>query len=425
MTERSKSFRVFKFGGASVKDAPALRNLASILSSCKGQSLVIVVSAMGKTTNALEQLIALRTAKDDAFHEAFHKLKQYHSDIIEALFPRSAHPVREEAEALFSSLWTALHSLEMDKQAYYDQVVVFGELLSTCIVRHFLVLEGIEVQWLDARDYVITDKQFMNATVDWDETERRIGALKPSAEQGVTLLTQGFIGSAGKGLSTTLGREGSDYTAAIFAWCLDALDVVIWKDVPGLLNADPKRFDKVVKLEQISYGEAIELAYYGATIIHPKTLKPLQNKKIPLKVQSFHDPRLPPSLISEQTSFDPLIPSVIVKDNQVLVSISPRDFSFMNENNLHKLFSLFDEINLSIHLMQTSALSLSVCTDQSEEKLNILFQKLAPRFVMKYNTGLHLLTIRHYNQSMIDKLTEGREILLEQRSRVTAQYVIR
>jgi aspartate kinase len=322
-------------------------------------------------------------------------------------------------------LWTALHSLEMDKQAYYDQVVVFGELLSTCIVRHFLVLEGIEVQWLDARDYVITDKQFMNATVDWDETERRIGALKPSAEQGVTLLTQGFIGSAGKGLSTTLGREGSDYTAAIFAWCLDALDVVIWKDVPGLLNADPKRFDKVVKLEQISYGEAIELAYYGATIIHPKTLKPLQNKKIPLKVQSFHDPRLPPSLISEQTSFDPLIPSVIVKDNQVLVSISPRDFSFMNENNLHKLFSLFDEINLSIHLMQTSALSLSVCTDQSEEKLNILFQKLAPRFVMKYNTGLHLLTIRHYNQSMIDKLTEGREILLEQRSRVTAQYVIR
>ncbi len=425
MCEDTRMIRVFKFGGASVKDAAAVRNLAGILNGFQAQPLLIVVSAMGKTTNALERLIEISYTNKEILAAEFQHLKGYHFRIIIELFPANDHVVYNETEAIFTSLWDELNQQPDRYNAFYDTVVVYGELISTCIVGHYLIQQGLSLRRIDARDYVRTDNHYKSANVDWDETQKRIATLKSDAESGVVLLTQGFIGSAPDGTSTTLGREGSDYTAAIFAWCLEAFDVVIWKDVPGLLNADPKRFEEVRRLDQISYGEAIELAYYGATIIHPKTIKPLQNKKIPLKVQSFHQPELPPSLIADNISFDPAVPSIIVKDDQALVSISPRDFSFMNEKNLHYLFEVFDELDVHVHLMQTSALSLSVCTDVRSGNINSLFDRLSAGFVVRYNTGLQLITIRHYNQDVIERITGHCEILLEQRSRTTAQYVVR
>lgn len=417
--------KVFKFGGASIRNAAAFKKMAEILSAYKKDSLVIVLSAMGKSTNALEAMLAARrNGKIDLFEVLFSDFKDKHFEVVKDLF----HEVPETLSASLEALFIRLHQhfAEYYNRPYdfhYDQTVCYGELISTHIAAVWLRHCGFAVSLIDAREYIKTDTQHRAASLNWAETCQKIQSLK--AQKHSLFLTQGFIGSNMEGVSTTLGREGSDYSAAIFAHCLDADETVIWKDVPGLLNADPRRFDQAVQLAHISYGEAIELAYYGATVIHPKTIKPLQNKSIPLKVQAFADPEAKPSIISANAAFDTQIPSFIVKEKQVLLSITPRDFSFMNEVNLHKLFGMLATHRIHANLIQTSAISLSICADHDEEKLNDLLSALKPGYSFRYNTHLDLLTIRHYTDDLAEEMCRNRIVLLEQRSRITLQLVMK
>lgn len=427
--------KVFKFGGASVKDAAAVRNLADIVSSRVGENILLVVSAMGKTTNLLEKILAeYRRCNGSPDPGTIQPLIEYHKGIMSGLFPDLFHPVYETVSHLVEELRSHLEEPEPDYDRHYDRTVCYGELISTTIVSAYLESRGIPSTWLDARDYVITDRVFRAAGVDWDETARRIKPLNAAYKPGGVFVVQGFIGGTADGVdSTTLGREGSDYTAAIFANCLDAEEVTIWKDVSGLLNADPKRFSDTVKIPRISYSEAIELAFYGATIIHPKTIKPLQNKNIRLKVQSFLDPSSDPTVIdgsedARSSSRETSVPSYIVKDRQVLVSISPRDYSFMNEHNLQIVFATCDELHIHANMMQTSALMLSICFDYDEAKLKGLLARLSDRFSVKYNIGLQLFTVRHYRAEgptpVEEEFLRCKNIIVKQGSRSTLQYVL-
>lgn len=419
--------KVFKFGGASVKSSETLRNLKRILSNVEYDTILMVVSAMGKTTNALERILFSACNKTAEFEFLFSQLKNFHQNICIDLFDKDQPELNSELEQLFSSLHHLLvhQEISLSYDEHYDQTVSYGELLATTIVGYYLIHEGFSLKVIDARLYVKTDQQFRSAAIDWQSTEDRIKTLHQEFKHHTILLTQGFIGSTPKGLTTTLGREGSDFTAAIFAYCLEAEEVVIWKDVPGLLNADPKRFNVTQKLEQISYAEAIELAYYGATVIHPKTIKPLQNKSIPLKVQSFLDSNNAPSVIDKNADYDADIPSYIIKENQLLISISPRDFSFMDEAKLHFIFGVFNTSKIHTNLIQTSAISLSVCIDDDSIKLSELLQSLNKDYAVKYNNNLNLLTIRHYSEEDAKRSVESYKILLEQRSRVTLQLVVK
>ena len=434
--------KIYKFGGASVKDADAVRNLKNIVAQHKDEDIFLVVSAMGKTTNMLERV--LREVREESgkrktenfqlstLHFPLSTLKEvmeYHENIILDLFDQNReHPVIESVSELFLELWEKLQRTDQPYDYQYDQTVSYGELISTTIIQEYLNHCDVPCRWLDARKYVLTDDRFRSASPDWDETRLRISKLNDEHIHGVVCITQGFIGATVDGKHTvTLGREGSDYTAAIFANCLDAEEVTIWKDVDGLLNADPKRFDETVQLRHITYSEAIELAFYGASIIHPKTIKPLQNKGITLKVQSFLNPDHQPSVIDSQP--DPDIektPSYIVKDNQTLVSISPRDYSFMNEHNLQIIFAACDELNIHANVVQTSALMLSFCFDHDDRKLKGLVGSLHETFQVKYNKGLTLFTIRHYDYSytMGDRFLDGKKVYLKQSSRSTLQFVI-
>lgn len=427
--------KVFKFGGASVKDAAAVRNLADIVSDRVGDNILLVVSAMGKTTNLLEKILAeYRRCSGNPGPEAFQPLVDYHQGIMSELFPDPSHPVFGRVGELESELRSHLEELEPDYDRQYDRTVCYGELISTTIVSAYLESRGIPSIWLDARQLVVTDRVYRSAGVDWEETGRRIRPLNAGYTPGSVYVVQGFIGGTADGAdSTTLGREGSDYTAAIFANCLDAEEVTIWKDVSGLLNADPKRFSDTVKIPRISYSEAIELAFYGATIIHPKTIKPLQNKNIRLKVQSFLDPSSDPTVIdgsedSRSSSREAPVPSYIVKDRQTLVSISPRDYSFMNEHNLRIIFATCDELHIHANMMQTSALMLSICFDYDEAKLKGLLSRLSERFSVKYNVGLQLFTVRHYlpeGPTPTEKeFLRRKNIIVKQSSRSTLQYVL-
>lgn len=420
--------KVFKFGGASVKDAKAVQNVARILDEYSGESLVVVVSAMGKTTNALEKVMNDWYQGSSNSQDLTSEILSYHTTILELLFPEKSHPVYNRFYNRISQLQSHLSkgpsgNYDMD----YDQVVSMGEILSTVIIHEYLVSTGKACDWVDVRELIRTDNTWREGKVDWEISESQIQkTLSPLLISGGLVLTQGFLGSTKDGLTTTLGREGSDYTAAILSYGLDAEEMVIWKDVPGLLNADPKYFSKTEKLASISYREAIELSYYGATIIHPKTIKPLQNKSIPLSIKSFVDTASEGTLIQENTKSDHLIPSFIFKVDQVLLSISPRDFSFIDEQNLSDILALFADLNIHIHLMQNTALSFSVCIDNNERKLPLLFDALRKNYKVRYNTGLELITIRHYDQPTIDRVMEdGKFILLEMRSRATAQFVVR
>ncbi|MBR3709472.1 MAG: aspartate kinase [Bacteroidales bacterium] len=423
--------KIYKFGGASVKDADAVRNLKNIVAQHKDEDIFLVVSAMGKTTNMLEK--ALKDFRDhdgELGIEALSEVMSYHEKIILDLFDQNhEHPVIESVSSLFIELWEKLQNTDQPYDYQYDQTVSYGELISTTIIQEYLNHCDVPCRWLDARKYVLTDERFRAASPNWDETRLRISKLNDEHIHGIVCITQGFIGSTVDGKhSVTLGREGSDYTAAIFANCLDAEEVTIWKDVDGLLNADPKRFDETVQLPHITYSEAIELAFYGASIIHPKTLKPLQNKNITLKVQSFLNPDHAPSIIDGKADRSiGKVPSYIVKDNQTLVSISPRDYSFMNEHNLRLIFAACDELNIHSNVIQTSALMLSFCFDHDEEKLKGLVGSLRETFQVKYNKGLTLFTIRHYDNAytMGDRFLEGRKVYLKQSSRSTLQYVVR
>ena len=418
--------KVFKFGGASVKDALAVKNLAAIVHGYQHSKLLVVVSAMGKTTNAFEKLLAFHLQQSKQAFEALHEILAYHTQIMKDLFQDTAHKVFRDVDLLFDEIKHILHSApDSCYDRAYDALVSYGELISTTIVNHYLVSQGHRSTILDARRLVKTDSTNRDAVVDWESTtaaiENTVNQLTSSFD---ILITQGFIGSDNEGKSVTLGREGSDYTAAIFGYALNAQDVTIWKDVPGLLNADPKFYKDAVKLDFITYSEAIELAYYGATIIHPKTIKPLENKGIPLYVKSFLNPDAAGSVIGLGTQTTQLPASFIFKTQQVLISISPRDFSFIAEKNLQSIFEVFSRYNLSINLMQNSAISFSVCVDDKLGKTSEVISELQANYKIRYNKDLWLITIRHYNQETIDRMLEGKTVLLEQRSRSTVQFVV-
>ena len=427
--------KIYKFGGASVKDADAVRNLADIVGQHKDEDILLVVSAMGKTTNMLEKALAnFREHDGNLGMEALHEVIAYHDGIINGLFGEDANPgFAENIAGLFIELWEKLQKTDAPYDYQYDQTVCYGELISTNIIQEYLSKCDIPTRWLDARKYVIAedDTHFRAANPDWDEMRLRISKLNDEHIRGLVCLTQGFIGGTADGKhSVTLGREGSDFTAAIFANCLDAEEVTIWKDVDGLLNADPKRFADTVQLPHIPYSEAIELAielaFYGATIIHPKTIKPLQNKGITLKVQSFLNPDHEPTIIDgNHRKSDESIPSFIVKDNQTLVSITPRDYSFMNVHNLQVIFEACDELRIHANMIQTSALMLSFCFDSDAQRLAQLRNLLHNSFKIKYNEGLQLFTIRHYREGLERDFIAGKSILVKQSSRSTMQFVLK
>ncbi len=419
--------KVFKFGGASVKDAKAVKNVKRILDLYPKDNLIVVISAMGKTTNALEELIASHINQTDS-NQIYHKITLFHAEILNELFPNKTAKIYRDVEQFLQQIKKILKEEPTDHYDYiYDQVVSYGELLSTTIVSAFLNENGIDNNWLDARKLIRTDNTYREGKIDWSTTNKNIkSALSVSQNSTKTIyVTQGFIGHTAEGLTTTLGREGSDFTAGIFAYCMDAKDVTIWKDVPGMLNADPKWFEDTEKLDEISYKEAIELAYYGASVIHPKTIKPLQNKQIPLFVKSFLQPENEGTIIQASNRSDRLVTSYIFKRKQVLLSISPKDFSFIVEHNLRDIFNTFHEHRVKINLMQNSAISFSACAGGDRFRIDALIEDLSRSFSVKYNNQVELLTIRHYDQDTIDRLTEGKEVLVIQRSRQTARIVMK
>lgn len=418
--------KIYKFGGASVKDANAVRNLKNILENENRDEIMLVISAMGKTTNAIEKALAdFRNNNGHLEISALSEIIEYHENIMNDLFEDNTnHPVFETITNLFLDLYLNLQETGYDYDYQYDNTVSFGEMLSTTLISAYLNECGIKNKLIDAREYIITDHNFRSANPDWDECRLRIDKLNDSHD-GSMYITQGFIASStSPKTATTLGREGSDFTAAIFANCLDADEVTIWKDVDGLRNADPKRFPDTKKIEHLSYFEAIELAFYGASIIHPKTLKPLQNKNIPLKVRSFLNTKLQPSIIDGTNDFIEYIPSFIVKENQTLMSITTRDYSFMNEHNRALIFNIMDELNIHANMTQISALVLSICFDENEKKRLQLTEALSQTFKIKYNNGLQLFTIRHYQEGIEHDFIKDKIIFVEQKSRSTYQIVL-
>ena len=420
--------KVFKFGGASIKDAAGVKNVANILNLYKGESLIVVISALGKTTNLMEEILRGYFEKKANLNELLLQLKKTHFQIALDL-DENGLVLNHILEDLFEQLEERLQEEPSDNFDYeYDKIVSFGEILSTNLISAYLNMIGIKNKWLDARKLIKTDHTFREGKVDWEKSvsiiREKVTRLKETKESNI-LITQGFISGTSENITTTLGREGSDYSAAILAFAIDAESVTIWKDVPGLLNADPKFFPEAVKLDEISYEEAIELSYYGATIIHPKTIKPLQNKNIPLYVKSFCNPQAPGSLI---TGITPKIelPSYIFKRDQILITVFPKDFSFIAVDNLNEIFSIFSKYKLKINLMQNSALTFSVCLDDKGSRFEDILTQLMESFEVKYNRQLTLLTFRNYAQQphFIDQWIEGKLILVEQRSRNTAQYVI-
>ena len=416
---------VFKFGGASVKDAAGVINLSNIVKKYEGQKLLIVVSAMGKTTNALEKLTKAYINGSDDLNTIYAEIKDYHYNIAKELF-ESSHPVFNEVANTFVEIdWMIEDEPHADHDFIYDQIVSIGEMVSTRIVAAYLNQADVKTKWLDVRGYIHTDNNYREGNVDWEKTRASISQEIPAMLEKNILVTQGFLGGTSENFTTTLGREGSDYTASIFASCLGAESVTTWKDVPGILNADPKHFSDTVKFNELTYSEAIEMTYYGASVIHPKTIKPLQNAKIPLLVKSFNDPAAEGTIIKEtaETHFEK--PVIILKQNQVLLSISAKDYSFITEDHLRDIFNLFALNHIKVNVMQTSALSFTVCFDLNPERLEKLLAGFNQNFKVKYNSDLTLITVRHYKLYDLKGLVEKRTILLEQVSRNTAQMVVK
>jgi len=416
---------VFKFGGASVKNAEGIINLGRVVSNYTDNQLLIVVSAMGKTTNALEKLTKAYVNQADDIHEIYEEIKQYHYNILSEIFePKS--PVFDEVANTFVEIdWMLEDEPHDDYDFIYDQIVSVGELVSTRIVNAYLNKIGLKSQWLDVRGYIHTDNTYREGIVQWAKTKESILKDIPALLEKGIVVTQGFLGGTSENFTTTLGREGSDYTASILASCLNAESVTTWKDVPGILNADPKFFEDTVKFDELSYTEAIEMTYYGASVIHPKTIKPLQNTKIPLLVKPFNDPAAAGTVIKEEGHNKFEKPIIIIKQNQLLLSLCAKDYSFISEDHLSEIFRLFALNHVKINMMQTSALSFTVCFDYDEERFKQLLQSLNEGFRAKYNSGLTLITTRHYTPVTLKELTADKTVLLEQISRNTAQMVVR
>lgn len=419
--------KIYKFGGASVKNADGVRNLEQILINHAATSqLVVVISAIGKTTNLLEQILDAYYFDQAKLPVLMDTLRENHYTIIRELLDDGTR-VQQKLDAVFEQLDALLAMPHSDNFDFdYDRIVSFGEILSTKLISTYLNIEGLKNEWIDARTMIRTDHNYREGKVDWETSAQFIQTKVGDAfdkHQTNVVITQGFIGGTEEMLSTTLGREGSDYSAAIFAYALDAESVTIWKDVPGLLNADPKFFPEAVKLDEIPYEEAIELAYYGASVIHPKTLKPLQNKQIPLFVKPFlHSEEDGSKIAAVKMSNMP--PCYIFKTNQVLISIYPRDFSFIAVENLGDIFSIISKNKIKINLMQNSALSFSICCDNKSHKVEKLIEELSVNYRVKYNFNIELITIRHYTDNTVEQILKGREVLVEQRSRTTVQLVV-
>ncbi|MBO7493519.1 MAG: aspartate kinase [Bacteroidales bacterium] len=422
--------KVFKFGGASVKDAPAIENLKNILHRYENEQLVVVISAMGKTTNFLEKLLDAYYHAPENVPALLAELRTSHETVAAQLMG-TENPFQPQSERLFTLLNEQLQRPTSDNFDYdYDRVVSFGELLSTTLISTYLNAQGVETQWLDARQLIRTDNTYREGHVDWTVTQKLAGnTIKPyfqNRAHGI-VLTQGFIAGTAENQTTTLGREGSDYSAAILAHTLDADSVTVWKDVPGILNADPKRFPNAVKIDTLTYHETVELAYYGASVIHPKTLRPLHNKQIPLFVKSFFHPENEGSQITQHADTVE-IPSYIVKDNQLLLSVSPRDFSIIGVENLSKILDVLSEYRVKINLIQNSALTFSVCTDNVPLRLQPCIEALGKEFVVKFNEDIRLVTIRHYDsesEKEILKMFDKEEVIIRQNNRHTIQLVLR
>jgi len=415
---------VFKFGGASVKNADAVRNIVGILKEHKGE-IVVVISAMGKTTNNLERIIEHFVSKNqEGLEDEVEILKSYHLDIVNELFEDKKHKVYEDVANLFGDLDRELSkepSLSFDHD--YDQIICYGELLSTTIVASFLLKQGIKAAWKDVRFAIKTNNAYREARVDWDMTKELLPNHFDFGKNRI-LVTQGFLGSTVDNITTTLGREGSDYTGAILAHVLKAEKLVIWKDVPGVLNADPKWFDDTELLKELSYRDAIELAYYGASVIHPKTIKPLQNKNINLHVKSFKNPEAEGTVISN-VDYEKLVPSFIFKMDQVLIRILPKDFSFIAEDHLQNIFGILSDNRVKINVMQNSALKFMICVNNDKRKVPAIVEELEQNFKVSYETGLELITIRYFDQSTIERVTINKDLILEYRDEKNIQLVVR
>lgn len=413
--------RVFKFGGASVKDADGIKNVYDVLQKVGHEDVLVVISAMGKTTNAMEVVIKNYFDKSPELKSSIQDVKKYHNHILLDLFDDEDHAVFAAINSLFGDLEYFLeHNKSPNYNFVYDQIVSMGELISTTLVSHYFNYRGLKNQWIDVREFIKTDNTYRDAVVDWEQTQQNI---KKGIKKKTLNITQGFLGSDENSFTTTLGREGSDYSAAIFAYCLNAESVTIWKDVPGVLNADPRYFDNTVLLNQISYREAIELAFYGASVIHPKTLQPLQRKEIPLYVKSFINPLLPGTSVSKGSDLEPQTSCFIVKKGQLLISLSSLDFSFIMEENISEIFSLLHKYKMKVHLIQNSAISFSVCVDDKFNNFNELKTILSKKFKVTYNEDVSLYTIRHFDDKSADAVTENKEVLVRQLSRETLQLV--
>jgi aspartate kinase len=413
--------KVFKFGGASLKDARGVKNVSQIIRSAGSNNLLIVVSAMGKTTDLLEKVHALFFS-NQPYDQPLKQLQQIHLDALKELFP-SDHQVFKEVEDYIHDLPNRL-SRDAPFDQVYDQVVSLGEFLSSLIVYHFLKLQETPTYWLDARTCIATDQNFREGRVDWTKTATQVQSIcLPILSQQV-IVTQGFVGQTPHGLTTTLGREGSDFSAAIFASTLQAESVTIWKDVPGVMNADPKRLPAAIVFEELPFKEAAEMTYYGANVIHPKTIKPLANKGIPLLVKNFVDPSLPGTRIHE-CQVDKLPPLIVFKENQCLISCKVTDYSFINEQQINMIFTILTELDIRINVMQNSAISFSFCIDFREHKAKALIQRLQQYFEVYYNTGLTLITVKNYNEETFEQYRKKQGILLEQLSRSTLQVLLK
>lgn len=419
------NIKVFKFGGASLKDAAAIKNLPSILKASKGENVLIVVSAIGKTTNALEAVLASYFKKDGKATDLLEAVRKEHYLICEALFEENHDVFIALNDAFVEIEWVLEEEPEDSYDFTYDQVVSVGEILCSHVIAAFLQTQDFDMQWLDARDIIITDNTYRDARILWPETQKRSDrVVKPMLEKGGFIITQGFIGNTTENFSTTLGREGSDYSAAIFSYCLDAESMTIWKDVPGVLTADPRLFENVSKLDRMSYREAIEMTYYGAKVIHPKTIKPLQNKMIPLYVKSFLDAKESGTFISEETE-DIYPPLVAIEPNQAMIQLATKDFSFIAEHHLSDIFSLLAKLHLKVNLMQNTAISFMLCVNDVDGKVDRFITETEEQFKLVVNRELELTTVRHYNKAILKSLKEGKVIFIEERTKKTAQLVMK
>jgi len=417
--------QVFKFGGASVKSSENIKNVVSIIEKYKNSELLVVVSAIGKTTDKLAKITDSYVKKTADAFALLEDLKNEHFQILNELFEDKAHPIFDDIANTFVEIEWILEEEPQDDYDYlFDQIVSIGELLSTKIIAGYGQHQQLPIKWVDARDYILTDNTHREANVDWIKTEEKIRKELPSVLDEQIIVTQGYIGSTSENFTTTLGREGSDYSAAIFAASLNAENITIWKDVPGVLNADPKWFDKTELIPELSYTDAIELTYYGATVIHPKTIKPLQNKKITLNVRSFLNPDAPGTQIKTTNQTLP-VPSFIFKVNQVFINIQPRDFSFIVEDNLSSIFNAFHKNRIKINMMHNSAISFSVSVDDTGENVWTLLEQLEKRYKVSVATGLELITIRYYNQETIDRVLVNKEIIRELKDSYTCQMLVK